>query len=219
MSRKRKLRPIIWKKPLIEGVPLPFPRSPLEGLSKRESKRYWMLFLALVVGTVPALICLKAIDGHWWVGNIGGFSALCLTAALVLPFFAGFLELRKLVRRGAAVVAPFNERETVYGLPPSSERISESSWKLLCVIAFLILVAFGLWDGVERLLDGLPPREWPVSAYRRRRYRLAHYIDQLLAPYVPHGPLFPMLLMVGLVLLILLFLREIWRRLKREFDV
>ncbi|NRP72084.1 hypothetical protein ILFOPFJJ_02979 [Ensifer psoraleae] len=72
---------------------------------------------------------------------------------------------------------------------------------------------------VERLLDGLPSREWPVSAYRHRRYRVAHYIDQLLAPYVPDGPLFPMLLMVGIVLLLLLFLREIWRRLKGSLNV
>ncbi|NRP72085.1 hypothetical protein ILFOPFJJ_02980 [Ensifer psoraleae] len=69
MKRRRNFRPIIRKKPPIEGEPPRFRRSPLEGLSRRESDRYWMVLFALALGALPGLIALKAIAGHWWVAT------------------------------------------------------------------------------------------------------------------------------------------------------
>lgn len=157
------------------------------------------------------MLALKAVDGHWWKGNIDGTSASIIAIALVLPCLVIPVALFRLYRRGKAMAKAINDRHIVSDLKEERAPIDELDvpiWRLVVSIAFLSGFVVVLLGGLNRLLHGLPLH----SDASRPRWRRRAHLYKLLEPYIPDGPIYVSLIILLACLALLFLVWLLWRR-------
>ncbi|WP_186458282.1 hypothetical protein [Neorhizobium alkalisoli] len=176
-------------------------------MDQRENHRFWFSFVVLVPYSLFFLICFTVIDGHWWVGHISTAFAVFLLAALCVPIIILSTTIAVLSRRGHRRAHEINQRETVYDHPEKIDTSAISWPKLVFLLIALPVCIFAMGEVATRLLNGLPAHIRPY----RGRYRLFH---EILGPWLPEGPLTPILFGCLLVLAMCLVIWIGWRKLK-----
>lgn len=205
---RRKLPPIVWRKPTVQGEAPHRPMLSVDGLDPHRRNRFWGAFTLGLVLTPFACLSLYLVDGHWWKGNLSGSAAALLVSITAVPLGICIVSCWLLAYRGRAVARKVNSRNTIYGesrTEQANEVRREGIWKLLGCCLGLIIVELFLWHAVTRILAGLPLLD-PGSWRYLRKKDLYDFLDI----YLPHGPLTPILLMVIVAAVLLFLVRCVW---------
>lgn len=209
--------PIVWRKPPLEGPPFKASRPPVHVFSDDESRKFYRLITIIIATTPVLLLLLQVLDGRWWKGDISGTVAL----SVGLPLFGMYLFAIgwawQLHRRGKAHADALKLRR--FDAPESEFQDRPTPVLILKLIAALILpILFGLifWNGLNRLLAGLPFSDTAPHPHYYRSYRYEIW-EKYIAPHFPIGPIFSIVMMFFLAAIIAFFIWHTARETRKLF--